>query len=401
MAAKPAAVPEFELRTISALSAHEKKHFSLVRLLEHECQRAERALANHSDRDAEMARRLLAAQNGLVEPQPQQPVADQAPDCLEREVHAALVRELGPAEHGGCYLPIRLRSGLATTTDAAGGYTIGSDVKDIVDYLTAQSRVLQLGAQLIPSLQGNTSFPREVTAPSATWVAENPGSDVAQADVQFAVTVARPRMLSGTTSYSRKLLAQSSAALETWLRKRLARTHAVTLDKAALAGTGSANQPLGLLRTAGIGDVAIGATGGAPTSAVIHDLVRLVSDSNSDSVNNAFLSTPVMRTKLSGIARFSGSALPLWDGNTMIGYPAAVSSNVPSTLVKSTSSDCHGIIFGSWENMLIGEWGVIEIVVDPYSLKKQGMIEVTSYQTVDVIIVRPSAFSACQDARNV
>ena len=50
---------------------------------------------------------------------------------------------------------------------------------------------------------------------------------------------------------------------------------------------------------------------------------------------------------------------------------------------------------------MVGEWGVIEIVVDPYALKKQGMIEVTSFQMVDVGVRLPQMMSAIQDARIV
>ena len=53
-------------------------------------------------------------------------------------------------------------------------------------------------------------------------------------------------------------------------------------------------------------------------------------------------------------------------------------------LVKGTSSDCHAIILGFWPSLVIGAFGVVEIIVDPYALKKQGQIEVTSFQLVDV-----------------
>jgi hypothetical protein len=42
---------------------------------------------------------------------------------------------------------------------------------------------------------------------------------------------------------------------------------------------------------------------------------------------------------------------------------------------------------------------VIELIVDPYRLKKQGMIEVTSFQMVDVLARQPAQFAAIQDAR--
>ena len=37
-------------------------------------------------------------------------------------------------------------------------------------------------------------------------------------------------------------------------------------------------------------------------------------------------------------------------------------------------------------------------LVDPYTLKKQGMVEVTSFQMCDVGVRHPSSFAAIQDA---
>jgi hypothetical protein len=49
-------------------------------------------------------------------------------------------------------------------------------------------------------------------------------------------------------------------------------------------------------------------------------------------------------------------------------------------------------------NLVIGEWGLIEIVVDPYKLT-QGMIEVTSFQIADLALQTPSAFGVIADAK--
>ena len=86
---------------------------------------------------------------------------------------------------------------------------------------------------------------------------------------------------------------------------------------------------------------------------------------------------------------------------TLDGYPAAVSKQVPSTLTQGSSSDCHAIVCGHWPSLIIGEWGVIEILVDEYAMKKQGMIEVCSYQMLDICVRQPASLAACKDARNV
>jgi hypothetical protein len=52
----------------------------------------------------------------------------------------------------------------------------------------------------------------------------------------------------------------------------------------------------------------------------------------------------------------------------------------------------HGLVFGVWSQLLIGEWGTLELITDPYRLKKQGMIEVTSFLMADVAIRHGESF---------
>jgi hypothetical protein len=59
----------------------------------------------------------------------------------------------------------------------------------------------------------------------------------------------------------------------------------------------------------------------------------------------------------------------------------------------ATGGSSHGIIFGVWAFLLFGQWGALEIITDPYALKKQGMIEVTTYLMVDIALRYAAAFS--------
>jgi hypothetical protein len=41
---------------------------------------------------------------------------------------------------------------------------------------------------------------------------------------------------------------------------------------------------------------------------------------------------------------------------------------------------------------MIGEWGILEIITDPYAKKKQGMIEVTSFLLADIQLRHGESF---------
>ena len=61
-------------------------------------------------------------------------------------------------------------------------------------------------------------------------------------------------LLTSSTSYSRKLLAQSSIDIEATVRNDLAAINALALDLAALNGSGASNQPTGVLNTSNVND---------------------------------------------------------------------------------------------------------------------------------------------------
>lgn len=328
--------------------------------------------------------------------------------ALEREVSVAIEKKLGrPAQSDGLFIPTRLAAGLDTKTNAAGKYSVATDVRDLIELLRNQTKVARLGATILTGLSSDVSFPVQLTGSAGYWVSENPGADVNASDATFGSRNLSPKIYQATTSFSRKLLAQSSIDIEGFVRKDLATAHALAIDAAALNGSGASNQPLGLLKTTGIGDVAIGTNGGVPTYAFITDLITKVADANGDEQGSAFLTTPGVRGKLrkTGILDSATAGVAVWESGSvpgegsLAGYPAMVSKQVPANLVKGTSSDCHAIVFGYWPSLIIGEWGVIELVVDPYALKKQGQVEVTSLQMIDVICRQPAQFAAIQDAR--
>jgi HK97 family phage major capsid protein len=328
---------------------------------------------------------------------------------LEREVSQDLARRLKVTPRG-ILIPTRLNphmSGLDTKTNGAGKYTTAVVVGELIDLLRNRMKVAQLGATMLSGLSSNVTFPVQLTGSAGAWVAENPGSNVAESDATFGLKTLSPKTYQATTSFSRQLLSQSSIDVESFVRNDLATAHALAIDAAAINGPGTGNAPLGLLRTTGIGDVAIGANGGAPTFPKIVDVETAVADANADEAGMAWLTTPVMRGKLKqSVVLASTDSRMIWQQNgnapgigDLIGYPAHVSKQVPSTLVKGGSGAvCHAIILGYWPSLIIGEWGVIDLIVDPYALKKQGMVEVTSFQMVDVLLRRPAQFAAIQDA---
>lgn len=129
-------------------------------------------------------------------------------------------------------------------------------------------------------------------------------------------------------------------------------------------------------------------------------MVGAVHDANADAEGMGFLTTPLMASLLSRtlVAASAGSDM-LWQGplndGRVLGYRALSTNQVSKTMTGSeaTGGSAHGIVFGNFSDLVLGLFGALEIVVDPYALKKRGIIEVTSFQMLDIILRHGESFA--------
>ena len=114
-----------------------------------------------------------------------------------------------------------------------------------------------------------------------------------------------------------------------------------------------------------------------------------------------YLTTPGARGFLKNLALGANNAGFVWNGNgsELNGYRADVSTQVPSNLVKGSSGAvCHGIIFANWADLIIANWGMVDIIVNPYTKSKEGLVELVVNSFWDVGVKHAGSFSAMQDA---
>jgi HK97 family phage major capsid protein len=210
-----------------------------------------------------------------------------------------------------------------------------------------------------------------------------------------------PKTLGAFTDFSRKLTVQSSIDVEAFIRRDLAAVLALEIDRAALHGSGSSNQPTGIAATSGIGSVAGGTNGLAPTWAHIVGLESEVAIDNADIGSLAYVTNAKVRGKLKTTEKASSTAQFVWaDGATPLnGYNAVVTNQVSSALTKGSSSGvCSAIFYGNWMDLLIGMWGGLDLLVDPYTASTTGTVRVVALQDTDIAVRHPESFAAMLDA---
>lgn len=322
------------------------------------------------------------------------------PRGFEREVSEDLEKRLGRAAQG-ILIPTNLRAALDTLTAGAAAEMVDTAPLTFIELLRNRTKVLGMGATFMPGLVGNIPFVRQITAGAAAWTGDNPGSGVAESNPTIETFTMSPKQLMAHRSYSKALLVQTGGVADRFVNDDLSKAHALAVDLAAIHGSGASNQPKGIVNWGGIGSVAGGTNGLAPTFDHMVDLETEVAIDNADVNTQAYLTNAKVRGKLKKTleASAAGSDKVWAKDNTVNGYRAEVSNQVASNLTKGSSSGvCSAIIFGDWSSLLVGEWGALDVVTDPYTNADKGLIRVISTQFVDVNLRHVQSFAAMLDA---
>lgn len=310
---------------------------------------------------------------------------------LELEMHQEAMRtNPGVQGIGVPEFIINSRSALA----ASGNTTVATSTVDFIDALRAKLVIAQAGANILTGLRDNLTIPK-LTAGAATWEGETDES--ADHGASFGSVTMSPKRLSTYQTVSKQLLIQSSYDVEQILRNDMIAAVALAVDDAAIEG-GATGMPTGILGTAGIGSVVGGASGAAPTWAHIVALEKEVAVDNADLGKLAFITNPKVRAALKATPVGTDQRM-VWseNGNTLMGYNAYVTTQVPSDLEKNATG-LSAIIFGNFNDLMVGQWGGLDILVDPYTAAKTAQVNIWVNSFWDVAIRNAVSFAAMKDA---
>jgi HK97 family phage major capsid protein len=301
----------------------------------------------------------------------------------------------------GQYRGFEKRDQTATggSSGSEGGVLVQTNVGSIIERLKAKLLIGQMGAQSLGGLVGNIDFPVFGANDAATEKTEVAAAS--ESSPTWTKKTISPKRLPVFGEYSRQLLAQSSHEVEGFVRNDLAYQIAKRMDAMAINGSGSSNEPTGILNTSGIGSVVGGTNGIVPTWDHIVDLETEVAVDDADVGSLGYMTTPGIRGKLKKTKTDTGSGIFVWPSGAreLNGYNVGVSTQVPSTLTKGTAvGTAHAIIFGNFSDLLIGQWGGVEFMVNPYSKDTEGIVRINAWTFYDILVRRAQSFAAMKDA---
>jgi HK97 family phage major capsid protein len=308
-------------------------------------------------------------------------VLDKKDDNLEGECHREMVKKFGAPKQGDVYIPYDIQKrDLTVASGSGGGFLVGQDRMGFIDLLRNKQALTQLGATRLTGLKGDVYVPKQTGASTFYWVAE--GTAITDSNLTFGQLALTPKTGGGLVEISRQLLLQSDPSAQSLTMSDLAKVMALGVDLAALEGSGSSGEPRGLLSTSGVGTV----TWNSSTRWTnVLEFESDIATANAEVAGMKWLTTPAVRAVMKGNLKTSAVGGYLMEDNgTMNGYPTIVSNQCKSGY----------LIFGDWSQMVVGEWGTMELkVVENGTNYKAGAIEVLGFITVDVGVRQPTAFS--------
>jgi HK97 family phage major capsid protein len=318
---------------------------------------------------------------------------------LEREASDAVAQRMG-REPQGFFVPMDVQQ---RASMAVGG-TVATDLLagSFIDMLRNRPVVAQAGATFLGGLVGNIAIPRQTAGATGYWVGENTDITGETHPTIDQVTM-HPHTLGAYSDLGRLLLKQSSVDVENMVWADLTRVGALAVDLAALSGTGATVYPKGIAAQDNVNAVAMGTDGAAPTWAKMVEFETAVSADNADLGRLAYVLNAKARGFLKSTPKVATySATMMWNdaapANPVNGYPTFVSNQCRADLTKASGTGLSEIFFGNWADLIIGQWGGVDMIVNPYTGAKQGLVQVVMLQEVDICVRHGESFARSADA---
>lgn len=312
---------------------------------------------------------------------------------FELECSRTLAKKLGREDTTSILVPAEvlarplsqeaMQRAMSTTPGSKGGYLVNVENMGFLDILRNRSVARAMGARSLTGLVGNVVLPRQTGKSTVTWQGGE-ATSVTATDQTLGQLSMTPKTAIIITDVSEQLLRQSSPSAEQFVTADLASTIAIDgVDAATINGTGGA-QPLGIKNTTGITS---GQDAASATYAKILAFISAAGAVNAIRGNPGWVTNITGSIKLMQVQRFTSTDTPVWTGNPLdgelVGFRAMSSEQLAS----------GNLIFGSWDELVIGEWGVLELATDNGGTRfNQAQVGIRAMWMVDVLLRYPQAF---------
>nr|DAJ97641.1 MAG TPA: prohead serine protease [Caudoviricetes sp.] len=279
------------------------------------------------------------------------------------------MRKAGLNTIGQIYLPTEKRN-LSVITE--GVDVVATDLYDIIEPLRAKNVLLNAGAKFYTGLSNNVQLPI-MTGANVGWAEEV--DEAGEGVTSFDNVQLTPKRLTAFVDISKMLLVQDSIGVENAVRMDLINAINSKLEETILGGEAkTSSKPAGMFD----GKTVVKVT----DFAGIVGLEALVEEKNVLG-EIAYIASPSAKASFRNMMKGS-------KGTAQLAY---IDSSLDGTPVYSTSNvAAKQFIVGDFSNLAIGQFGGIDITVDPFSKASAGMVRLVVNAYFDATVIRPEAF---------
>jgi len=318
---------------------------------------------------------LIKAVNDIVEQRSLSEIARDISTIGKQQLTAA-----GCSPQGNLVIPYEVRADILAGTPTAGQEIVAEDKMKILPPLVDKLLFGQLGCTFLPGLKGTVSIP-SYAGTAVAWKTEVAAA--VDGGGAFAEVTMSPLRVTGFIDVSKTFLAQDSVGAEQLLMDNIVNAVARHIEKTVfgiaigVAGT----QPGSFGYTLDVANANTEA-GIVPSWASILTMESNVAAANALEGKLAYVTNPAGRKILKTIEIPTNTGVHLCEDNIVNGYPLFASNSV-STAAGTAGTD-ELLIFGDWSQLLIGQWGGYDVLVDPYSLATTNQVRIVVNAYVDV-----------------
>jgi len=227
------------------------------------------------------------------------------------------------------------------------GY-VATSVPGLIEALRAPTMAERVGVTTINNATGNLKFPR--VSNKAVGTAETEVSADAASTMELDELTLSPTRVANNTLFSKQLILQGGASVDSMIAAELAAGINETIDKDVFAKAAAGAGYQGNL------------TGGSIAASHIFAAEKAVLAAGGDLANGQFVLSPSAMSILKGEASVA-SIKALINENRVDGFPTHYTPN----LVDS-ATDQGDFVFGDFaKGMVLAFFGGVDILVDPYS----------------------------------
>ena len=324
----------------------------------------------------------------------------------EAEVSAAVAKKVGDSKRGGIYLPYDIqkrpmdipanvqrqlndvlrRNGINTRTLSVGSATAGGDLVGTQirpqDFIELLRNALIQGFTFLTGLQQNVDIPSQ-TGGATMYVASSEGATFTETDQVFGQLTLSPHDIGAYTEITCRLLIQSTPAVDALVASDLILQLARKINYEALFGDGQSGHPYGAFHTSGIPTPSAATLTWAEALAFASDIGHAnVVGKLEWLMNSASKAVCLGRVKVSGFPVFIMN-----DDGTMAGHDAQISEQMPDDYLA----------LGKWDEVVVGEFGTMEVLYDRNSLSTSGGLRIAIYHSIDAGLRHAGAVAVASD----